>query len=468
MADVDPAITTWVEQAVGGEIVSMQQIPAGGRTGFSVDVGMPDGSARELFLQRGGRGGVGSFMGFDREAEVYRALEPLGIPIPHVWGVDEALDVFLVDRARGQAWFHAPRDPDVALAVAQDFMRHLATWHRAGARALALPSFGPVKSVREHQADQLAGIKESFEAEDAKEPIDLLARVQLEHLLGQIPDFDGEPVLVQGDTGPGNFMYDGDRVTAIIDWELAHLGDPMDDIAWLSWRSTQHGWPDFPARLREYEATSGITVDADRVRYYRLNACARLGASFGLADMGQAAERRRQAMMAGGGDAAVDRTADGSGFIMSMLHRRMRLTAQADAMGIELPGRDIGDEAQPGGHAYLYDVVLDQLKGIVERVDDRVASNLAKGAARQVKYLKEIDRNGAKFETNELDDLQRLLGHTPESVDDGRVALADAAREDKVDFDDYLLYHWNRLIRDDWLMKPSSGAMYERAWPALI
>ena len=37
-------------------------------------------------------------------------------------------------------------------------------------------------------------------------------------------------------------------------------------------------------------------------------------------------------------------------------------------------------------------------------VDDRVASNLAKGAARQVKYLKEIDRNGAMFETDELDD----------------------------------------------------------------
>jgi aminoglycoside phosphotransferase (APT) family kinase protein len=36
-----------------------------------------------------------------------------------------------------------------------------------------------------------------------------------------VPDCDDEAVLVQGDTGPGNFMYQGDRVTAIIDWELA-------------------------------------------------------------------------------------------------------------------------------------------------------------------------------------------------------------------------------------------------------
>jgi hypothetical protein len=62
-------------------------------------------------------------MGFAREAEVYRALEPLGIPIPLVWGVDEELDVFLVARAPGHTWFQAPRDPAVAIAVAQDFMR---------------------------------------------------------------------------------------------------------------------------------------------------------------------------------------------------------------------------------------------------------------------------------------------------------------------------------------------------------
>jgi aminoglycoside phosphotransferase (APT) family kinase protein len=66
-------------------------------------------------------------------------------------------------------------------------------------------------------------------------------------------------------------MYDGDRATAIVDWELAHIGDPMDDIAWLSWRATQHGWPDFPARLREYEDVSDHR-DPDRAKYYRLNA----------------------------------------------------------------------------------------------------------------------------------------------------------------------------------------------------
>jgi len=463
---LDSEVAQWIGAAVGGAVLDARQVPAGGRVGYFVDAMGPTGETLELFLQRGGRGGAGSFMGFDREAEVYRALEPLGIPIPHVWGVDEARDLFLVDRARGQTWFQAPRDVDEALSVAQDFMRHLAAWHAVPARLLDLPSFGPVTSVRDHQLDQLAGIAETFAAEGSREPIDPLARTQLDFLRSHIPDYDGEPVLVQGDTGPGNFIHYRGHVTAIVDWELAHLGDPMDDIAWLSWRATQHGWPDFPARLREYEETSGITVDARRVAYYRLNACARLGPRFGLADMGMTA-RRQAAAPVGTVDATLDRTADGSGFIMSMLHRRMRLTAQADAMGIELPGRAVDVEAAARPHAYLYDVVLDQLKTIVDRSDDRVATNLAKAAARQVKYLKEIDRNGALFDRHELDDLGRLLGRTPESLGEGRAALVAATEHGGVTLEDYVLYHWHRLIRDDWLMRPSSGAMYERGWPAL-
>ena len=315
---------------------------------------------------------------------------------------------------------------------------------------LALPSFGPIGSVREHQGDQLAGIRELFEREDRIQPIDALARAQLDHLVECVPEFDGEPVLVQGDTGPGNFMFLGERVTAIVDWELAHVGDPMDDIAWLSWRATQQGWPDFSARVREYQAASGIEVDPARVRYYRLNACARLGPRFGLADMGEGTTRPLGP--AGAVDAAVDRYADGSGLVMNMLHRRMRVTAQADAMGIELPGRDVLDEAPPLPHDALYESVLGQLRAIVDRVDDRAVSNLAKGAARQLKYLKELDRNRARFEDRELDDLGRLLEHAPATLAAGRTELATAARDGKVELDDYLLYHWARLTRDDWMI----------------
>jgi aminoglycoside phosphotransferase (APT) family kinase protein len=470
VAELSADIVSWIEHVTGGEVVNSLPVPAGGRLGYFVDVQDPSGTTRDLFVQLGrrGLGDQGHFMPFEREAEVFRALEPIGIPIPHVWAVDSDLNAFLVDRVRGVTWFHAPADPQEELSVAQDFIGHLAAWHRVPARELDLPSFGPVKTVRGHQLDQLRAIRATFEAEDARRPIDALARLSLDYLEGNVPGFDGEPVLVQGDTGPGNLMYADGKVTGIVDWELAHLGDPMDDIAWLSWRATQHGFPDFPARMREYEQLTGAIVDESRVRYYRVNACARLGPWFGLASMGEAPLRASPTGEAGTVAVEADRTADGSGLIMSMLHRRMRLTALADALGVDLPSRDDVEDAPPNEHAYLYDNVLHQLQTMVPRIEDRAAASLAKGVARQVKYLKEIDRNGDRFERQELDDIERLLGAgCPATLAEGRVQLAEAARTGSVPVDEYLLYHWRRVVRDDHLMRSASGRMFERGWPAL-
>src|SRR3546814_7789397 len=127
----------------------------------------------------------------------------------------------------------------------------------------------------------------------------------------------------------------------------------MDDIAWLSWRTTQHGFTHFPDRIREYEELSGIPVDEARVRYYRLNAFGRLGPSFGLADMGH----RRAMGLDSGEPLEVNRAADGSALILSTLHRRMRLDATSDAMGLPRPSRDVEEAPEPA-HAGLFARIL--------------------------------------------------------------------------------------------------------------
>lgn len=49
-------------------------------------------------------------------------------------------------------------------------------------------------------------------------------------------------VLVHGDFGPQNVLLDADtaEVTAVLDWELAHLGDPVEDLAWAEWIVRTH------------------------------------------------------------------------------------------------------------------------------------------------------------------------------------------------------------------------------------
>jgi aminoglycoside phosphotransferase len=458
-----PEIVTWIESVTDGHLASVRQIPAGGRPGWYVDVSA-GGATHELFLQVGRHLGdePSTFQGFEIEAEVYEALRPHGIPVPKVWAFDKGFDVLLVDRIPGMVWFHPPAEQADQISVARDFIGHLATWHRIGAAGLDLPSFGPVKSWPEHQRDQLAGIESLMFGAAGGNRLDPLVSRALDWLRTNVPQAEGPVVLVQGDTGPGNFLYKDGRVTGVIDWELAHLGDPMDDIAWLSWRATQHGFTHFPDRLREYERLSGITVDPERVNYYRLNAFGRLGPHFGLPEMG----RKRVPAGYSGGAPEVNRAADGSALVLSMLHRRMRLDATSDAMGLDKPARMV-DEAPEPAHGALYDSVLEQLRAMVPRIQDRTAASSAKAVARQVKYLRELDRNGELFGAQELDDIGRLLGASQPSLNDGRTALTDAACAGTVAFEDYVDYHWRRLRRDDHLMRHASGVLYDRGWPDL-
>ena len=88
-----------------------------------------------------------------------------------------------------------------------------------------------------------------------------------------------EPVearLVHGDFRLGNFIVDEGGLAAVIDWELAHLGDPAEDIGWLCIRSWRFGNDDRPvagvgqldAFASAYESAGGAPIDLGRVRYW--------------------------------------------------------------------------------------------------------------------------------------------------------------------------------------------------------
>jgi aminoglycoside phosphotransferase (APT) family kinase protein len=82
--------------------------------------------------------------------------------------------------------------------------------------------------------------------------------------------------LVHGDFRLGNFIVDERGLAAVIDWELAHLGDPAEDIGWLCIRSWRFGNDDRPVAgvgdldgfAAAYEAEGGGPIDRARVRYW--------------------------------------------------------------------------------------------------------------------------------------------------------------------------------------------------------
>ncbi len=91
--------------------------------------------------------------------------------------------------------------------------------------------------------------------------------------------------IVHGDYRTGNFLEQGGRITAILDWELVHLGDPHEDLAWVS-MPMYMGGSKYLCRLCEpewfyerYAQQSGIAVSMASVRYYQVFSLLKLAAT---------------------------------------------------------------------------------------------------------------------------------------------------------------------------------------------
>jgi aminoglycoside phosphotransferase (APT) family kinase protein len=91
--------------------------------------------------------------------------------------------------------------------------------------------------------------------------------------------------IVHGDFRMGNLMVDGERVSGVLDWELTHIGDPVEDLGWLcvpAWRFTR---PDRPAAglgtreelLAAYERHAGFRVPMAELRRWELAGTLRWG-----------------------------------------------------------------------------------------------------------------------------------------------------------------------------------------------
>lgn len=140
-----------------------------------------------------------------------------------------------------------------------------------------------IHSVSAEQAGFLA-------VSGAAEQLDFLYRVHLDYA-EHLPVFSAvygwlrkhlptpeKPVLVHGDFRLGNFLVDEQGLAAVLDWELVHLGDPLEDLGWLcvkAWRfqkpeNPAGGFGSYQALIDAYQAASGRPVDLWRLKYWQL------------------------------------------------------------------------------------------------------------------------------------------------------------------------------------------------------
>jgi aminoglycoside phosphotransferase (APT) family kinase protein len=273
-SELSDELRSWIESSVGGTIREVRR-QARWRPTYFIDVDAPDHDTVVLKMARAPkhvieRSALLRTFNTNREALLLRVLGGSDVRVPPFVGFHEPTGSLLMDKLSGSAQVHVVDDPARMRAISEDFADELVKLHSIDldgheitndlmiprtADELALANF---LAYSETDLDTVLGKRPHL-----ADPLLTLARQWVHR---RVPSFDRAPRMVQGDCGPDQFLFDADRVVAIIDWELAHIGDPMLDLGAMRLRECLYPAGMFPIVLERYRER--LPVDEFAIQYY--------------------------------------------------------------------------------------------------------------------------------------------------------------------------------------------------------
>ncbi len=274
-----PEVLARLSQALGGRASAIHRLSGGAsRTTSSFELQLADGSRRALVLQQYRDGGPGPDDRAAVEAALLAAADAGGVPVPAVVaaGAEDGLPPgwLVVGRIDGESIpRRILRDPEWATArraLAEQCGRALAAIHSIDPSTVdGLPGDDPLEDPRPF-LDAMGEVRPALE-------------LGLRWLGAHRPSRQRRST-VHGDFRLGNLLIGADGLRAVLDWELAHAGEPAEDIGWLCappWRfggeGRVGGFGDLDVLLDAYGKAGGDLVDEERVHWWEVYATVKWG-----------------------------------------------------------------------------------------------------------------------------------------------------------------------------------------------
>jgi len=449
-----PDLASAVETASGASVVAVRPRGGGGasREGAELDLSWPDGRTASAYMNYDvHKAGAGDDAAFLREAAVLRALSgPLadaGVRVAPFYAAVPDQRALVCGLVSGKDRFGVIADAAQRDALAADFMGQLAALHRIDVAATPVEGMGAVEPAETFIRRRIAELRHG----NGGGNWDPLIHLSLNWLEANIPARMPAPVIVHGDAGPGNFLYEGDRVTALLDWELVHYGDPMADLAMLALRMLFQGFVPLPQAFSAYEAAGGHRIDLARIRYWRL--------------LFQTSFARRSRY--DDPDAPPPPNL-GMNLVYSTIHRRVLSHALAEAAGIALPSVVLPD-APRGAHDKSFAIALDDIRDtIVPRLADQQAAVKAKGMARLIKWWRAIERFEPGFHAAEKAEIEAALALDFPDYRTAWSAFRDAVAGDRIATDAAIILCNAHEVREAALMADAMGGLADTKFAPLL
>jgi aminoglycoside phosphotransferase (APT) family kinase protein len=410
MSGLPEGVTEWIEATAGGSISRLERHVAR-REAWVVDVTREDGSRGEYFLRldRVAKARGEHAFSVARETRVLEALAGTKVLVPSIHGFSEEHQCALQERVPGRSDLQNVA-PEQQRPVFEHFIDLVAELHALPARELGLDDFPWPTTPEDHALGEVRTLQKMLAARNRAARPEPLATFGAAWLGRNVPATVDRTVLVQGDTGPANFLFEGDRVTAIVDWEWAHMGDPMEDLGNITAREFFHPSGNLAPLFRRYAERSGHDVSLDSVRYYRVQQFVR--SVIGLVLVTDPLDPKGPAAMNWG---------------YRVVCQRALCDALALAMGSELVRCPLPEAARSAIDAGLGEVAVRVLEDDVAPASEAGwRRSQVEGAAALTACVAREQRFGSALERAGCDELEALLGTRPADLAGGLAAL-DAA-----------------------------------------
>ncbi|MFA5548525.1 MAG: hypothetical protein WDA10_08305 [Porticoccaceae bacterium] len=403
------AITQWIADNIGATVTRIER-QRRWRPVWRVEA-IKDGAPKPL-LVKGTRAWNCIPYPLLHEMKMMEVLEANGIPVPHVHGMCDYPEAFVMD------WIEGGRDPGLVMEAVEsastmspdrwqaslNYMEILARMHKIPAEQFEAAGAPKPRNAEEVALAHVERFNDMCEAANIVDPFMEFCMVWMRR---NVPKHRTRCTFVTGDCG--QFLNKGPDVTAVLDVEIGHLGDNLHDLACFRGRHPVENMGDLPALFRHYAKHLGEELDLPVLAYHTVAflAVGYFGPLFALADPQP------------GGDWVE------SAVQVAFIGRRC-FEALAEIVGVEL------DEISlPDAHVTPWeDMALDKLLLEINRLptSENFADWQRNTIASIPRFLINQVHYGRWAEEEDLKEMAAVLGHRPADIKQGDIALRDYVR----------------------------------------
>jgi len=428
---IQRGITEWVEQNLNGQVLKIER-QVRWRPSWFVETDV-HGDLLKLYFR--GDKDVGTSL--SNEYQIMRVLEANDIPVPRLYGWCDQPRAIVMAQVEGEPYVGGADRDERLRSLIMDYIDVLVRIHSIDVEQFVNAGLTRPTSMEEAIWSCISQFEAAYDAANVgPQPLLEFLRTWLKR---NMPPNRGRLAFLTADAP--QFIFQGNQITAIHDFEAGFLGDPAFELAAMRPRDTVEPsgplWPYF----KHYMALSGDEIDKSVIGWHTVAACTRSLLSLQPTFVG-----------------TLPHPAYTEYLSMLTANRRDALLAMAEMLCIKLQEPPVLTR-QPTRAA----PALDNLVELLDSWPDRSLSDPYRlvQTTSLAYYARRVDELGRAIEDADMRDIAHVLGHMPKTRADADaeletiVKVADSHRDQE-----FLQLFYGLSVRDRWLLEGLPGIIH--------